>query len=310
MARTFGCGFLMGAADVVPGISGGTVALILGIYQRLVLAISRIDATAARLAISGRLHEAARHADLWFLISVAAGIGTGIASLASLMRYLLISQRTLTYAAFCGMILASALIVARRVDRWTPQRLGILLGAAVVALRIVTLPVFDDPPDSLLYLFLCGVIGISAMILPGISGAFLLVILQRYFYVVDKVRDVLHLRLSTDVLLPLVVFAAGCLVGLLSFSRVLKWLLLRHAQSTVAALCGFMLGAMYCLWPFQRDTTPQELDFKRKVFENVSPDLSSGEFAAVVLTVVTAFAAVLVLERVSRNRLTHSSKGS
>lgn len=302
----------MGAADVVPGISGGTVALILGIYQRLVIAISHIDSDALLLISRGRLRDAARHTDFWFVASLGCGILTGIASLASAMRHLLIHHRSLTYAAFCGMILASVLIVARRVERWSPIRLGLMIGAATLALRIVTLTALQNPPDSLWYLFLCGTIGIIAMILPGISGAFLLVILQRYFYIIERLKELLHLNLSRDVLVPIIVFCAGCLTGLLIFSRFLKWLLLNYGHATISTLCGFMIGAMYCLWPFQRDTTPEQLDFSRKVFEPFMPTAVTSEVVAVVLIAIIAFVAIERLERLSQRMaqpVRHQSHG-
>lgn len=298
--RTAGCGFLMGVADIIPGVSGGTVALILGIYRRLVSGISRTDGHLLGLVAARRWKAAADYWDLRFLLAVGLGIITGIGCLASVMTWLLAEHRSLTYASFAGLILASILLVGRRVHHWNLQTLGIALAGTLFALRLVTLKAISTPPDSLWYIFLCGCIGITAMILPGISGAFVLVLLHRYFYVVEKLKDFLKGDLRPEIVVPIAVFCVGCLVGLLSFSRVLRWLLTRHEQQTMAALSGFMLGAMYCLWPFQRDLTPEIIDMKRKVFVHSMPSSLNADVTFAVLAFVVSSAAVLLLDRASR----------
>ena len=298
--KTAGCGFLMGAADIVPGVSGGTMALILGIYPRLVAAISKVDSTLLASVMSRRWKDAANHLDLRFLIALGLGIVTGIGSLASLMKHLLIHHRSLTYASFAGLIFASTLLVGRHIHRWSAQHIGAALLGTVFALRLVTLDAMQTPPDTHWYLFMCGMIGITAMILPGISGAFILVLLQRYFYIVEKLKDLLHGNISPEILIPILVFCFGCLVGILLFSRVLRWLLTHHEQTSMSILCGFMLGAMYCLWPFQQDTTPDELDIKRKVFTHVMPQSIDGAVGLTVLVFVGSASTVLGLDRVSR----------
>ena len=300
--RVIGCGFLMGAADVIPGVSGGTVALILGIYRRLISSISSLGPDFIPRLILGRWSALIFDRRYWFLGSVGLGIALGIVSLASLMRHLLVHHRSLTFAVFCGLIFASVLIVGRRIHEWTFPRLATVLIAAVVAFRIVTLPMLQNPPDGLWYLFLCGTVGISAMILPGISGAFILLILQRYFYVVDKLKELLHLNVSADVILPIAVFCAGCLTGLLSFSRVLNWLLARHEQTTISALCGFMIGATYCLWPFQRDTTPEVTDFKRKQFEHYLPDAFTSDVVLAIVLFLAALIGIVLLDHLGSVR--------
>lgn len=289
----------MGAADIVPGVSGGTMALIVGIYERLIAAISRIDREFIGHFLSRRFRAAFDHADLRFLIVLGFGILTGAGGLASVMKLLLSEHRGNTYAAFTGMILASSLIVSRRIPRWNAQRIGLLVLAACGAWWLVTLSALQNPPDSLLYLFFCGTIGICAMILPGISGAFILLLLSRYETVLDAIRSFVHLDLSLDVLTTLVVFSAGCLSGLLIFSRVLRRLLANHHDSTIAVLCGFMLGSLYRLWPFQRDLAPEVEDFKHKTLEHFLPaDLTSEVWSATLIAVVAA-ALVLTLDVVA-----------
>ena len=298
--RIAACGFMMGAADIVPGVSGGTVALILGVYERLITAISRCDTTLLSYISKRQFKDAAERIDLKFVVALGVGILTGIAGLASLMNFLLTSHMSLTFAAFSGMIMASSLLVGRRVHRWRLQHVGMLLLGAIVALRIVTLSALQNPPDTLWYMFLCGTIGITAMILPGISGAFILLLLGRYHQITTSIKDIVHGEVSLDVVLSLFVFALGCLTGLLGFSRVLKWLLKQHHDGTMAVLCGFMIGSLYKLWPFQRDLTPDE-KFKHKTFEPFVPDITSEVWLAILLC-VCGVVAVLSLDFVSRNQ--------
>ncbi|MEZ6123328.1 MAG: DUF368 domain-containing protein [Planctomycetaceae bacterium] len=213
--KTAICGFLMGAADIVPGVSGGTVALILGIYERLVTAISQVNGRFLQLLVARQWRAAFEHVDARFCIALGCGIATGILGLASLMSYLLSNQMSLTFAAFTGMILASSLLVARRLPTWHPEHWGMLVLGIVVALRLVTLPALQNPPHTLWYLFLCGVIGITAMILPGISGAFILLLLNRYHHITESLRNIIHGDIQLSVLIELAVFSVGCLTGLL-----------------------------------------------------------------------------------------------
>lgn len=289
----------MGAADIVPGVSGGTVALIVGVYERLVNAISQCNTKFIKLLVARKWKDAADHIDLKFVLALGTGIATGIVGLASLMNYLLTNEMSLTFAAFSGMILASSLLVARQISAWRIEHAGVLLAGICIALRLVTLPALQNPPDTLWYMFICGMIGITAMILPGISGAFILLLLSRYHFITESIKGALHGELSVEIVLSLGVFALGCLTGLLSFSRVLKWLLAKHHDVTMAMLCGFMLGSLYKLWPFQRDTTPEIAKFKHKVFAHFIPDSFSNQVVAAIGLCVAGVVVVLALDFVS-----------
>ena len=221
-------GLLMGSADIIPGVSGGTVALILGIYQRLITAISRFDLTFLRYLRGFEFFAAARHVDLRFLVFLGAGILTGVVGLASTMHWLLENHLERTLAAFFGMILASSFLVGRMVERWNTVMIGSLVVGGAFAYWLVGLPFLENPPDSLLYLFLCGAIAICAMILPGISGAFILLILGKYYHVTGVLRSFVSLDVTADGITTVVVFAAGAVTGLLSFSRLLRFLLERY----------------------------------------------------------------------------------
>lgn len=294
-----GCGFLMGAADIVPGVSGGTVALILGVYERLVTAISRCDTTFIRLLKSRQWKAAADYSDLRFVMALGFGIACGIAALASVMNRLLTEHMSATFAAFSGMILASSLLVGRRIAKWKMEHVGTLLLGVLIALWLVTLPALKNPPDTLWYLFLCGMIGITAMILPGISGAFILLLLNRYHFITDSIKGLPKGEISFEILMSLSVFAVGCLTGLLSFSRVLRWLLTKYHDATMAMLCGFMLGSLLKLWPFQNEVGFAE-KFKHKVFQQVWPEAFDQSVLITIGLALAGFAVVIVLDQIGR----------
>ncbi len=242
----------MGAADIVPGVSGGTVALILGIYERLVTAISRVDRSLFSAIGQGRWADAAHHIDLKFLLCLGTGICLGILGLASLMHHLLEHQMERTFGLFFGLILASTVIVAKMVERWTLLQVGSALSGGLFAYWLTGLVALEASPTHL-YLFLCGAIGICAMILPGISGAFILLILGMYRYVTGLLKGFLSGQGSLESFLMILTFATGCLVGLLSFSKILRVLLDRAHATTLALLGGFMLGSLRRIWPFKSE---------------------------------------------------------
>lgn len=291
----------MGSADIVPGVSGGTVALILGVYERLLAALSRFDSRFAKLALSGKLADAWRHIDGWFLLALGGGIGVGVKGLAGVMTYLLEKHPTFTFAAFFGLILASGWLVARMA-----QPADAVAGARCVALGILAAAFAVwlmsqgrlTPLSGLPYTFLSGAIAICAMILPGISGAYLLLILGKY----EEMSGIVHRApaISGGELASLAVFALGCLLGLLLFSRLLKWLLAAYWSSTMAVLAGFMIGSLYRVWPFQTDTTPDVDDFKLKIFQPVWPETIDGSVWGCLALGVCCFAAVIAADSMAR----------
>ncbi len=293
-------GFLMGGADIIPGVSGGTVALILGIYERLVGAISHVDRHFVGLLFRRQWSEAAEYLDLRFLITLAIGILSGIACLASLMHYLLLHQRPYTLAVFFGLILASSYIVMGMVrPNTTEQRLGcygLALAAAYFAYWLVGLEHLGFH-DHLGYFFLCGTLAICAMILPGISGSYILWLLGAYVAVTGIIKDVLKLQCSTREFTSLLVFAIGCAVGLIGFSKLLKWLLATAHAPMMAVLGGFMIGSLRLMWPFQRDLTPLVEDLKEKRFDWVMPSTWDSQVTICLTLAIVAVLAVLALER-------------
>ncbi|TWT58375.1 hypothetical protein KOR42_17490 [Thalassoglobus neptunius] len=301
-----GRGLLMGGADIIPGVSGGTVALILGIYERLVTAISHVDAKLVSLVAQRKIRDAADRIDLRLLIPLGIGILSGVIALGSVMHTLLEDHRQLTFAAFFGMISASCYLVFRLIGKPTGGNLALLAGGVVIAYGIVTLPGLKTPPDALWYVFLCGAVAICAMILPGISGAFILLVLGKYHEITGIIKEVLKLKLSVSSVMTVIVFASGCLIGLISFSKLLRWLLAHKTPQTMSVLCGFMIGSLYKIWPFQIDTTPEIREFKYKHFEPVPlTDVPlNGQLLLTIAVAVVSAIAVLMLERLGTKKET------
>jgi putative membrane protein len=289
----------MGGADIIPGVSGGTVALILGIYVRLVTAISRFDLTLVGYLKKRQWSQAAQHVDLRFLAALATGILTGIVGLATLMNYLLEHQLALTLATFFGLILASSYLVARSVKQWTLLSLLLAVAGICFAYWLVGQPFLEESKHTDFYLFFCGTVAICAMILPGISGAFILLIMGEYEYVTGIIRSMVHGDVQVALVMTLIVFAAGCTVGLLAFSKLLRWLLTRYHAQTLAVLCGFMIGSLRRIWPFKRPIG-EAIDVKHSQFENVLPNTVDGQVVLAIALGLLAMAFVMFLDWLTR----------
>ncbi|MCS6907561.1 MAG: DUF368 domain-containing protein [Anaerolineales bacterium] len=238
----FARGFCMGAADLVPGVSGGTMAFILGIYQPLLDALHAIDLKFARLILTLRWREAFQTLPWRFLSVLGFGIATAILTLSRPIHWALGKHPSLVWAFFFGLVFASVLVVRKRIRNWSPYLILIALATLTLTYFLVGLiPI--ETPHTPLFTFLSGAIAICAMILPGISGAFVLVLLGKYSYILSAL---IHFDL-----LVLFTFAAGCVIGLLSFVRILRWLIAHFPDPTVAALTGLMIGSLRKVWPWQ-----------------------------------------------------------
>jgi len=240
--RLFFTGFFMGTADLIPGVSGGTIAFLSGIYEELIYSIKKVTGETVKLVLRGKIGEAIKSIPFPFLIPLAVGLFAAVLSLASLLSFLLETYPVYIWSFFFGLVLASTLIVMKRVIKWDLSDKIAFIGAAIGAYILVGLvPV--ETPDSLPMFFLAGAIAICAMILPGISGSFILLLIGKYQQVLGAVtqRDFLTLG----------VFMAGCAVGIAVFSRVLSWLFRTHHDISVAILAGFMLGSVRKIWPWK-----------------------------------------------------------
>ena len=279
----------MGAADVVPGVSGGTMALILGIYPRLIGALGALtERRTWRAVLRGRARETLVRIDAGFLLALVLGIAAAVVSASGLLLELLATQRALVYAFFVGLIGASVWVVARQIERRTLGAAAALVAGAAAAIVVTGLPPLATGTAAGT-LFLVGALAICALVLPGISGAFILLLLGQYERVLGAIR-------SLD-LVTLAPFAIGALTGLLAFTRVLKWLLVHRPSTTLALLVGFLAGSLRAVWPWQ---APEgALEGAARALQ-APPSAAS---AAIALGLALAGAAlVIVLERIGARR--------
>lgn len=250
--RIYLTGFAMGAADIVPGVSGGTMAFILGVYETLLDAIKSVNIGALRLLLARRFGALFEHVPVRFLIPLGLGIATAILALSNLLGTLLADHPLFVFAFFAGLILASIVAVGVKI-RWNAVAGVALVAGAVFAFWLVGLPALRDASHDPLTLFASGAVAICAMILPGISGSFILLILGQYEYVLGAVRQL-------DVVTVALV-GAGAVVGILGFSRILSWLLKHYETPTIAALVGFMIGSLRTIWERSSEGATRYADF-------------------------------------------------
>ncbi len=289
-------GMCMGAADVVPGVSGGTMALILGIYGRLLTAIRRVDLEFASLLARWRPAEAARRIDLPFLLAVGAGIFAALMFFTRVVPLprLIITHPELVYGLFFGLITASIVVLLKDRRPLSAWRVAWIVLGTLVGLAIVNLvPV--DTPTAAWFIFLCGALAISAMILPGVSGSFILLVLQKYAYVFDAVG-----RLDLAVLVP---FGLGCACGLALFSRFLSWLLDRFHDATLLTIIGILTGSLWTIWPFQ-ERVYVLVRGKERLLRSLPalPEQWDATVLGAALLAVAGAAAVLALDAFARRR--------
>lgn len=236
----------MGAADLVPGVSGGTVAFVTGIYDELLATIAGIRWSLIQILLRGEFTRFWREANANFLVVLLAGIGTSVVALAGLFHYLLNHHPVTLWAFFFGLVAASVPLMARSVERWNVGSSASLLVGLGTALWVTALPPLVQS-DAPLFLLLCGAIGVCAMILPGISGSFILLILGAYAPVIAALKGFDWIRI--------IAFVCGAVGGLLAFSKVLNLLLSRFRTTTLSLLTGFLVGSLQALWPWKRDAT-------------------------------------------------------
>ncbi len=287
-------GIGMGAADVVPGVSGGTIAFIVGIYDELIDSIKSINMHSLKLLFTGKIAAFWKAINANFLLSLLFGIAISILSLAKLITYLLVNEPVLVWAFFFGLVLASTWFVSKDIKEWNWKTiLGFIAGAVVAYYITIATPA--ETSTNLFFIFLCGAIAICAMILPGISGSFILVLLGKYFYIMEAVNKLDFIVLG--------VFAFGALLGITSFSRVLSYALKHFRNITLSVLTGFMLGSLNKVWPWKEVVetyTDTHGEVKPLVENNILPNeyLVEG-----IILMVVGFALVYVLEKLSAKKV-------
>ena len=294
-------GLAMGAANVIPGVSGGTIALITGIYQRLIDALRSFDLTAARLVLGGDVGGAWRRVDGRWLAVLLGGVAVSIFTLARLFEFLLERHERWTMAFFFGLILLSVLYVARDVRRWSASTVLALVAGTAVAVGIALLAPASENAN-VVYVFLCGVVAISSMILPGLSGSFVLIIMGNYALVLGAISS-----FSLDVLVPL---ALGCAFGLVAFSHALSWVFRRAPDQTLALMTGFVLGSLVVIWPWKETlvTTLARTDGgePREIvtgYDWFLPDWSATDTLVALALIVAGIVAIWLMERIAGRTL-------
>ena len=290
-------GVAMGAADVVPGVSGGTIAFISGIYEELIASINKVNLKTFKILKKEGLNAMWRAVNGNFLVSLLIGIVVSIISLAKLIRHLLETQPILIWSFFFGLVLASIIYVAKQITKWNLLRILMLLLGAFGAFYITTLtPQITE--ISYPYIFLSGALAICAMILPGISGSYILLLLGMYKPILDAIHEKDIKVLGTLIL--------GTIVGLLSFSRLLKWLFDHYQNITLATLTGFIIGSLNKIWPWKEILESEMINGKLKVLqeESVSPFNFQGDnqLLFAVLLSLAGVAFIFLLERMALSK--------
>ena len=264
-------GACMGAADVIPGVSGGTIAFIMGIYDEFVGSIARIDSAAVRMLFSGQFRKFWKHINGGFLLSLILGIGVSVASLAGLMQMLLSGYPIQTWAFFFGLIVASSIFILRGISGWRAREgafliFGIVSGAVVCTLSPV------QTTDALWFVGLSGALAICAMVLPGISGSFILLILGKYKFIMGAISSFISnigcvwgasgasSVVFWESFVVLAVFLCGAVVGILGFSKFLHWLLERWHKETLIVLAGFIIGSLVKIWPWSNPEAVEQIE--------------------------------------------------
>ncbi len=288
-------GIAMGAADAVPGVSGGTIAFISGIYEELITSISQVNFSLFKTLKTDGIKGVWQQVNGNFLAALLFGIVISFVSFMKLAKYLLEHHPILIWAFFFGLVLASILFIGKQVKKWNIASIIALLLAAFLAYYITTLPSLANN-DSSLFLFLAAAIAICAMILPGISGAFILVLLGAY--------KTLSTAFSEWDFKNILIFVSGAVIGLLTFSRVLKWLFNHYKNVTMAVLTGFVLGSLNKIWPWKETLTTRINSHGKTVAVNelsVSPFSFEGDsqlLFAIILAVV-GFLTIILLEKIA-----------
>jgi len=284
-------GFCMGIADVIPGISGGTIAFLLGIYENLIASIKSLDLSFVQLIFKFRIKEALDGVAWIFLSCVFGGIILAVFTMSHPLSWALEHHPVMIHSFFFGLIVATVPIIAKILKKWTTVEVVLLLIAAVAAYGISQL-VPQQTPESAWFIFLCGVIAICAMILPGISGSFLLLILGKYEYIIASVKNYDFVTLG--------VFLLGIVVGITTFARVLSWLFKKYHDITLATLTGLVVGSLSKIWPW-REATSMAIDrhgdiIPLKEIAVLPPQINGEVFLAIVLMGV-GFSLAMFLSR-------------
>jgi putative membrane protein len=295
-------GIAMGAADVVPGVSGGTIAFISGIYQELIDSINGINLSLLKTLKKEGLKATWKQANASFLFSLIIGIGISVLTFSKIITHLLTSEPIMVWSFFFGLIIASILLIWKQITKWEIVSIVALI-VGVVLTYYITIARPVSSPDSYPYLFLSGFIAIIAMILPGISGAFILLLMGSYETVIGTINQFregliqMNMQLLSTAMMKLGVFAIGAIIGLKSFSKILHWMFERHKNTTLALLIGFMIGSLNKVWPWKEvleTRTNSHGEIVPFLEKSILPQDFNGD-AQVLTSILLAFFGFLVI---------------
>ena len=304
----FAKGLAMGAADIIPGVSGGTIAFITGIYEELLYSLKQLNVKNLRILFKDGFSVFFRKTNALFLIVLSSGIAISILSLARGIKYMLLNHSILIMAFFFGLIVASILIFMRKITHWNWKIvLAILFGSLISFFITITKPF--SSPDSYVYLFFSGFLAIIAMILPGISGAFILLLMGSYYSIINALDDLRIGVFSMDFdrlinpVLKVICFGCGALIGLLLFANALSWLFQKYRQLAIAVLNGFLIGSLNKVWPWKKiisyrlNSGGESVPFLE---QNISPFAMTvkNHFVYALVIALVGFSIIYILERV------------
>ena len=305
-------GIAMGAADVVPGVSGGTIAFISGIYEELIESIDKVNLGVFKVWKQDGFKKAWRSINGSFLLALFSGIAISILSLAKLIKWLLHNEPVLLWSFFFGLVLASILYIAKQIKSWSAKIIGAIIVTSVLSYFITLAEPFASP-DSPFYLLFCGFIAIIAMILPGVSGAFILLILGAYQTAIDTINNLIegvttgNMDLFKDAFLKFCLLGIGAVIGLKVFSKVLNWMFKHQKNLTLAILTGFMIGSLNKIWPWKEilktriNSKGEEVTLLDKSILPASYD-GDNQITMALVFIVIGFATILILERLGKQK--------
>ncbi len=282
-------GMAVGLANIIPGVSGGTIALITGIFERLINAIKSFGLTSLKLLLRGKLREFAKVTDLYFLIALFAGVILAIVLLAKIFDFLFSQYPVYIWSFFFGLILASVYFVGKTIESWKISVIiSFIIGTALAIMFTFLTPATQN--NNFFYLVLCGVVAVCSMILPGLSGSFVLILMGNYQLVaIDAINN-----RDLDIILPVLIGAVG---GLVAFSHILSWVFRKYKDQTIATLTGFILGSLGVIWPWK---TPVEEIFGDKLkvvgYDYFWPQMNT-EFFIALLIIIIGIVSIWVMER-------------
>ncbi|WP_425076020.1 DUF368 domain-containing protein [Psychroserpens sp. S379A] len=305
-------GIAMGAADVVPGVSGGTIAFISGIYEELIESIDNLNLGVLKVWKKEGFKTAWTSINGSFLLALFSGIAVSILSLAKLIKWLLHNEPILLWSFFFGLVLASILYIGKQIKSWSPNIIMAIIMTSILSYFITLAEPFATP-DSPLYLLFCGFIAIIAMILPGVSGAFILLILGAYETAINTINDLRdglftgNMTLFKDALINFLLLAVGAIVGLKVFSKVLNWMFKHHKNLTLAILTGFMIGSLNKIWPWKKVLKTRINSEGIEVTaldESILPSSYDGDpnILFAIVFIVIGFATILILESLGNKK--------